>query len=115
MSEFLPESVRAELAEAQRVAARRASRLRVSDGTLDYPVLRLWSTGFAVEAAQVPVLRGLVDLYEGSRHLGQALIVTSEEEHGERRFEFKRNTAPVDRAPLDFAQAEDAPIALLPR
>lgn len=115
MSEFLPESVRAELAEAQRVAARRKSRLRVLDGTREFPVLRLWSSGFAVEAERVPALRGLVDLFDGARHLGQALIVTSEEEHGERRFEFKRNTAPSDRAPLDFERAEDAPIALLPR
>ncbi|QDC11106.1 hypothetical protein FHY55_18525 [Oceanicola sp. D3] len=113
MSDFLPQSVREGLEAARRDAERRKSRLRVRDGDESYPVLRFWSKGFALAAEPAPNLRGLVDLFEGERHLYQCLIVTSREEAGERIFEFKRNTAAADSAPLDFARAKDAPVGLI--
>ncbi len=67
----------------------------------------------SVEEENAPQLRGLVDLYDGSRHLSQCLIVASEAEGGEMRYEFKRSTAASDSAPIDFYRAPDAPVGLL--
>ena len=111
--EFLPKEVREGLERARKADLRKNSRLRVHVGDEVYPVLRFWESGFALDAEDAPHLRGLVDIYEGSRHLYQALIVTSSEEAGELHFEFKRNTAATDRAPLDYHRPDDAPIALL--
>ncbi|WP_227268263.1 hypothetical protein [Roseobacter weihaiensis] len=91
---------------------RKSSRLRVTvDGQIK-PVLRMWKTGFAMEA-DAPALRGFVDLYDGSIHLFQCLIVTSEEEAGERRFEFKRATAVAEKPAVDFERLDSAPTALI--
>lgn len=115
MSEYLPAEVRAGLEEARRRERRKKSRLRVRVGEDAYVVHRLWDTGFAVDAADAPRLRGLVDIYEGARHLWQCLIVASEEDSGEMIYEFKRHTLAEDRVPLDFEQDEAAPVALIPR
>lgn len=115
MSDFLPKEVRAGLEKARKTALRKKNRLRVHAGGDIYPVLRFWERGFALDAEDAPHLRGLVDIYDGGRHLYQALIVASSEENGERHFEFKRSTAASDRAPLDFYRDPEAPIALLGR
>lgn len=115
MSDFLPISVREGLEAARRERQRRASRLKVRDGSGTWPVLRHWAEGFSVPADPAPNLRGLVDLFDGERHLFQCLVIASREEGGERLFEFKRSTAAADKAPLDFARADDAPVALLPK
>jgi len=115
MSEFLPKEVREGLELARKRDLRRKSRLRVHVGDEVFPVLRFWDAGFSLDTENAPHLRGLVDLYDGGRHLYQCLIVASSEEAGEMRYEFKRNTAAVDRAPLDFYRDENAPVALLGR
>jgi hypothetical protein len=114
MSTYLSEEVRAGLEAARIAALKKSSRLRVFADDEFHPVLRLWRDGFAIEAASTPHLRGLVDLYDGANHLYQCLIVASEEEAGEMRYEFKRNTVASDSAPLDFYRDPDSPIALLP-
>lgn len=115
MSEYLPKDVRAGLAEARKRAQKKQSRLRVLAGDDVWPVLRIWSEGFALDADQVVTLRGLVDLYDGSRHLAQCLIIASDVQEGELICTMKRATAVLDRAPLDFARDEAAPVALIPR
>ncbi|MEM6479328.1 MAG: hypothetical protein AAF841_09080 [Pseudomonadota bacterium] len=110
---YLSDEVRASLEAAQAKQQKRRSRLRVEAGDAYFSVLRMWENGFALDSADASGVRGLVDVYDGPRHLYQALIVASSEEGGERHFEFKRNTAANDRAPLDFARDENAPIALL--
>ncbi len=115
MFEFLPREIRSGLLEAERRAARKRSRLRVQAGDAVYPVLRSWPGGFALDAATTPALRGLVDLYDGSRHLATCLIVASAEEGGELVCDYKRSTAVADRAALDFAIDPDHPVGLLPR
>ena len=113
MSDHLPKEVREGLEAARKRDLKKRSgwRVRVEDEI--YPVLRFWEGGFALDAETAPHLRGLVDIYDGGRHLYQCLIVASEEEAGEMVYEFKRNTAAVDKAPLDFAREENAPVALI--
>ncbi len=115
MFEFLPKEVRQGLEQARKRDLRRKSRLRVHTDDEIFPVLRFWETGFSLEAENAPHLRGLVDLYDGSRHLYQCLVVASDEENGQMIYEFKRSTAAKDKAPLDFERDENAPVALLGR
>jgi hypothetical protein len=102
-----------ELAEAVRSGKPARTRLRVTDGTASFPVLRSWSTGFALALDGAPRLRGLVELHDGARHLSTCLIVASSEDGGEMIYEFKRNTAAEAGPALDFARDEDAPVALI--
>ena len=113
MSFCLPKEVREGLEMARKRDLQRKSRLRVHADEQIFPVLKYWQTGFALDAENAPHLRGLVDLYEGSRHLYQCLIIASGQEGSEMVYEFKRNTAAVDKAPLDFYRDENGPIALL--
>ena len=115
MTTYLPKEVREGLEQARRRDRRKAARLRVAVGDNYYPVMEFREGGFALDLDDAPKLRGLVDLYEGGQHLYQCLIVASEEDGALMRYEFKRSTAAVDKAPLDFARDENAPIALLPR
>ena len=66
--------------------------------------------GGALQHLQLAARRPGADAFDGERHLYQCLIVTSREEAGERIYEFKRNTAASDTAPLDFERASDAPV-----
>lgn len=111
MSEFLPKEVREGLVMARKHTQRRKSRMRVSSGERTFTVLRYWDNGFSLDADEAPNMRGLVDLYDGARHLSQCLIVTSEEDGGERVFEFKRSTAAHDNAPLDYERT--GPVGLI--
>lgn len=113
MSTFLPKNVQDDLDAARIAALKKTSRLRIVADGVEYKVLHRWSNGFAVDVADAPKLRGLVDLYDGGNHLLQCLIVASEEEAGQMRYEFKRATDVHDRAPLDFYLDPDAPIALI--
>lgn len=113
--EFLPKDIIAGLHEATRREARHRSRLKVHAGGAVWPVLRRWRGGFALDAAQVTTLRGLVDLYEGARHVATALIVASDVEGGELICLTKRETKVADRPALDFVRDENAPVGYLPR
>lgn len=115
MSEYLPKEVREGLERARKRTAARKSRLRVKAGDQTFVILRVWDKGFALDAEDAPHLRGLVDLYDGARHLSQCLIVASAEESGEMVYEYKRSTAATDRAPLDYERDESAPVGLIPR
>jgi len=110
---YLPKDVQDELVAARIAAARKLSRKRVMVGQETYAVLAHWDSGFTVATEDAPQLRGLVDLYDGSRHIFQCLIVAAEEMDGVMRYEFKRSTLATDTAPLDFERAVDAPIAYL--
>lgn len=113
MSTYLPKDVQAGLDQARRTSLREASRLRIVTGDEVHPVLRMWKTGFAMDAETAPKLRGFVELYDGAVHLFQCLVVASEEADSEMRFEFKRLTAVSDQAALDFERRADAPVALI--
>jgi len=115
MLEFLPKDIADGLAIARNREAARKSRLRVQVGEAVFPVLRFWHDGFAMDAAMTPKLRGLVDVYDGARHIFQCLIIASSQEHGQIVYEFKRNTAVRDTAPLDYWRDEHAPVGYLPK
>jgi len=114
METILSKEVQIGLDMARMTALKKQSRLRIDvDDAQQHPVLRMWKTGFALEADGAAQLRGLVDIYDGANHLFQCLIIASDEEAGEMRFEFKRATPVVDAVPLDFVRKEDAPVALI--
>lgn len=116
MLEFLPKEVREGLEAARKKDLKRKSRLRVQVGDAVFPVLRFWHDGFALDADFSPrALRGLVDIYDGSRHIFQCLIVASEIEAGELVCDFKRATAVTGVAALDFWRDDSAPVGYLPR
>lgn len=115
MLESLPDQISAELRLAHRAATQKKSRLRVEVNGESYRILRLTPEGFALDLEDAPKLRGLVDLYDGGRHLSQCLIVAASEDGDQMVYDFKRNTAASDGAPLDFEREENAPIALLGR
>lgn len=115
MSDFLPKEVREGLEQARKQRMRKKSRLRVRAGDQMFTILRYWDEGFALDADEAPSLRGLVDVFDGARHMSQCLIVASEEDGGEMVFEFKRATPHAERAPLDYERSEDAPVALIGR
>lgn len=113
MLEFLPKEMQLGLQMARKKDLRRKNRLRVEANGESYKILRYQDDGFTIDAADAPKLRGLVDIYDGGKHLYQCLIVGTFEENGEMRFEFKRNTMATDKAPLDFYRDPQTPIALL--
>ena len=111
MNDFLPKDVLEGLEQARKLSLKKQSRLKVRAGDQTFSILRYWDDGFALDADEAPQLRGLVDVYDGARHMSQCLIIASEEEGGERVFEFKRATVATDNAPLDYERT--GPVALL--
>ena len=113
MTTYLSKEVQRGLNEARAQRKRNNARYCVKfDGAM-YPVSKLWDTGFSLQAEVAPHMRGLVDLFEGSNHFSRCLIIASDEQDGEVKFEFKRSTPPTDKAALDFASCPNAPVALL--
>ena len=113
MLNFLSKEVRDGLEMARMSRERRKSRLRVQVGEAVFPVLRFWHDGMALDAKLTPHLRGLVDVYDGSRHIFQCLIVASVAEGGELICDFKRSTIVGDTAPPDFWRDENAPVGYI--
>ena len=111
----LPDEVREGLEAARRRDWRKGRRLRVQIGEDRFlPILRLWEDGFALDAETAPHIRGLVDIWEGGRHLYQCLVICSSIEGRERIYAFKRQTAVVETPPAaDYAPDPAAPVALL--
>lgn len=113
MTDYISPEMEKLLAAARKKAMKKSTRLRVHVGDEVYPLLKLWDEGFALDAANAPHIRGLVDIYDSAKHLMQCLIITSAEEEGMMLYEFKRATQAHDKAPLDFAKDEEAPVALI--
>lgn len=113
MESVFSKEIQAGLDAARLQSMRKASRIRLNlDGRI-LPVLRLRKNGFSIAAEDAPNLRGLVDLYDGAKHLFQCLIVAGDEEDGEMHYEFKRATAVSTTVPLDFEKRADAPVGLI--
>lgn len=114
MIEFLPKEIREGLETARLRNLKKRSRLRVELGGQSYPILRRWDDGFSIPAERNGPLRGLVDIFDGPRHVFQALIVATHVENGEMLCEFKRHSPVNDRPALDFWRDENAPVGYLP-
>ena len=115
MTDFLPEAVVKGLQEARRASVSRGNRLCVHDGDDVMRIHRMWADGMAMDASASDKLRGRVDIYDGMRHLYQALIVGSRVENGECILDFKWLHLVTETAPLDFARLDTTPAGLLPR
>lgn len=114
MMEHLPEELRDGLRMQQQRHARR-SRLRVQIGEAVFPVVGLTDTTLSFDAEKAPRLRGLIDVFDGARHILQGLIVASRVEGGLMICDFKRSTLVSERPALDYARDPEAPAGLLPR
>jgi len=115
MLEFLPADVREGILRAQRRAPERRRKLALHVGDAVFPIVRLWDSGFAIDASRLNRLRGFVEIHEGARPLLSCLIVASDLAEGELICTFKRATPILDRAALDYELREDQPTILLPR
>ena len=114
MSVYVSKEVAEGLEQARRAKLAKKSRLRVQIGDQVYPIVRFSEKSFSIDAENAPHMRGLVDIFDGGRHLYQALIIATSFDGQAMVYEFKRNTVAADKAPLDFERDETAPIALLP-
>jgi len=113
MNDFLPDAVRQGLEQARKTALRRSTRLCVHDGEEVYAIRRLWDGGFALDADVADKVRGRVEIYDGSRHLYQCLIVGSEKDGDERIFDFKWLHPVKETAPVDYEQPNFVPAGLI--
>jgi len=113
MLEHLPEDVRRGLEAARQRDTRRGTRLCVHLNDAIFPLRRLWEGGFAIDADRAPRLRGVVDIFDGPHHLLHALIIASELDEGEMRYEFKQATAPGRGPARDYAEDRPAPSGYL--
>lgn len=111
---FSPD-VMAGLQKAKMQDAMKKNRLRVHVDDDIRPILQLWENGFSMIASSAPNLRGFVDIYDGSTHLLQCLVIRSELDGDVLNYEFKRWTRAMDNPPKDFAEDENAPVALIGR
>lgn len=110
---YLSNEVLRGIEAAQKKAERQQNRLCVHVGDEVYSVSKCWDTGFSVDLETVPKLRGLVDLFDGPRHMAQCLIIRADRAGDQMTYEFKRRTEACDKAPLDYERDQQAPIALL--
>jgi hypothetical protein len=113
MDAYISKEVLEGIKRGQQLAKNNKNRLRVRVDNEVYPILRLWESGFSVDTEKAPDLRGFVDLYDGARQLFQCLIIRSEVEGTTVRYEFKRRTEAQETPPRDYAEDDDAPVALL--
>ncbi len=113
MTTHLSADVQAGLDAARDAALLKSQRMRIVADGVSYRVLRAWTGGISVAAADAPPQRGLVELYDGQRHLAHCLIMASGEEDGEILFDFKQRSDASGEQPLDFVRAPDAPVALI--
>jgi hypothetical protein len=113
MESFLSNEVRLGLDQARKRAIKSSNRLCAHVGDNVYRITQTFENGFSLPAELDIDLRGLVDVYDGPKHLYQCLIVCAEKAAGEVHYEYKRSTEAVDQPPVDFVRKEDAPIALL--
>lgn len=115
METTFSKEIREALDTARRVASQRATNRRVMVDGKVFAVGRMWKTGFAIDLADAPQLRGLVDIFEGTDHLFQCLIVANREERGMMCYDFKRATPVATSAPLDFVKEPHVDQPRLPR
>lgn len=114
MLEFLTEDLRNGLRQAAARKRRRGSRLHIQLGDEVFPLERLWDRGLSVGAGRLTHLRGLVDIFDGPRHIGHCLIIASVIEGDELICEFKSFQTVTDGPPVDFERTGEPVAGYLP-
>ena len=113
MDNFLANEVRKGLEQASKRAQLSSNRLCVHAGDQVHRMTQSFENGFSLPSTVGLDLRGLVDVYDGPKHLYQCLIVCAEQVGDAVHYEFKRMTDAHEQPPADFVRVEEAPIALL--
>lgn len=113
MERYFSNDVVQGLQAARSTKRNRHERLCVHVGGQVFPILRLTDDGFEVRAENTPNLRGLVDVFNGPAHLWQCLILRADHGDAVTRYEYKRQTRGRNAPARDYAEAENAPVALL--
>ena len=113
MTTYLSKEIQESLDNTRRIDRCKKPRHRVIFNGNTYPLIELWDNGFSLEAKDAPRMRGLVDIFDGSKHVSRCLVFATDEEDGRVNFEFKRRTQAKDQVPLDFERKISVPVALL--
>lgn len=92
MDIFLPEGFAPGRGRIRASRSSRMPQLSLEAAGKSYPVLRRWTTGFAVSAVNMPVLTGIVQLREGAAEPSQYLIVASDRVGSEQILTVKRTS-----------------------
>lgn len=115
MTDHIPQAVLDGLAAARRASIRRGDKLCVHDGDDVYRIIRFWADGMTLDAKHRDKLRGRIEIYDGARHLYQALVINSEVEGAECVFTFKWLHPVHEQPAVDFVRENDEPVALITR
>lgn len=113
MLEYLPVEIREGLRAAQLRQGGRSRRLSLHQGDQVFSIRRMWAGGVSLAAEDVTRLRGLVEIYEGPRHILTCLIQATEFEGEELICTFKRASKVADRAALDYVARDPDTVWLL--
>lgn len=114
METYIPTEAAAAIEVGRRKEKRRRSqyRVRAADGL--YPVIEMDKTGFVIEAAEPPHMRGFVDLLEGEERVTRRLVVCVWARDGLVGYEFKRESG-VGHVPADHVAPAHAGLLEPPR
>lgn len=116
MEYHLPEGLR-EAAPQHRSDEKtpKKQRLRVKSAGREIDVVEAWADGFSIRNSGPQPGRGIVDLFDGARHIRHGLIYQTGTVGDRRIYAFKTARDPRMVQPADFARAADGPVALIPR
>jgi hypothetical protein len=86
--------------------------VRVGDGWV--PIRGLDETGFDLDIAFAPKLRGLVEIHDANALIRTGLVVAAEPSGDVMHYDFKRISRPLSAPPRDYVGAEpwdEVPVA----
>jgi hypothetical protein len=105
-SEDLSDELRAAMAVRPRAPRPEVRGLRLRAGDEWYPIRGMDETGFDLDLALAPVLRGLVEIHDGATLLRTGLVVAAEPAGDAMRYDFKRATDARKAPPRDWVADE---------
>ena len=104
---FLSPELRAALDAGPKRPARAPARgLRVRAGEMWFPIRGLDETGFDLDAAFSPKLRGRVEIHDARGLVREGLVVAAEPASDVMQYDFKRTSRPLSAPPRDWVAAE---------
>jgi len=106
--------ISAEHPHKRRVKPKRKQRLRIQSGTRTIDIVNAWDGGFALSRSGPQPKRGVVDLFNGARHIRHGLVYQTGATEELVLYTFKLAQDPRMAQPADFERAPDGPVALIP-